>query len=65
MTTTLTRQEILEKRTLERERNLTLYQKSLEDKKKEEEQKAELERMKNRFYKQAFDKRERNHSKIE
>jgi len=65
MTTTLTRQEILEKRTLERERNLTLYQKSLEDKKREEEQKAELERMKNRFYKQAHDKRERNHSKIE
>ena len=63
--TTLTRDQILEQRTLERERNLALYQQSLEDKKREEEQKAELERMKNRFYKQAFDKRQLNHSKIE
>ena len=63
--TTITRDQILEQRNVERQRNLALYQKSLEDKKKEEEQKAELERMKNRFYKQAFDKRQYNHSKIE
>ena len=63
--TTLTRDQILEQRTLERERNLALYQKSLEDKKREAEQEAELEKMKNRFFKKAHDKRQLNHSKIE
>ena len=63
--TILTRDEILEKRNVERQHNLALYQKSLEDEKLRKEQEAELERMKNRFYKQAFDKRQYNHSKIE
>jgi len=63
--TILTRDEILEKRNVERQHNLALYQKSLEDEKLRKEQEAELKRMKNRFYKQAFDKRQYNHSKIE
>ena len=63
--TTLTRDQILEQRTLERERNLALYQQSLEDEKLRKEQEAEQKRMKNRFYKQAFDKREKSHSNIE
>ena len=63
--TTLTREQILEQRDVERQRNLALYQKSLEDEKLRKEQEAELERMKNRFYKRAHDKRQYNHSKIE
>ena len=61
---TLTRDQILEQRTLERERNLALYQQSLDEQKLREDEEAEKKRMKNRFYKQAYDKREKNHSKI-
>ena len=63
--TTLTRDELLSRKREQKERNLALYQKSLEDEKLRKEQEAEQMKMQNRFFKKAFDKRERNHSKIE
>jgi hypothetical protein len=63
--TTLTRDELLSRKREQRLHNLALYQQSLEDKKREAEQEAELEKIKNRFFKKAYDKRKLNHSKIE
>ena len=65
MTTTLSRDELLSRKREQRERNLALYQQSLEDEKLRKEQEAEQKRMTNRFYKKAFDKRQLNHQKIE
>ena len=63
--TTLTRDELLSRKREQKERNLALYQKSLEDEKLRKEQEAEQMKMQNRFFKKAFDKRQLNHSKIE
>jgi len=63
--TTLTRDELLSRKREQREINLALYQKSLEDEKLRKEQEAEQMKMQNRFFKKAFDKREKNNSKIE
>ena len=63
--TTLTRDELLSRKREQREINLALYQKSLDEQKLREAEEAEQRRFQNRFFKKAFDKRERNHSKIE
>ena len=63
--TTLTRDELLSRKREQRLHNLALYQQSLEDEKLRKEQEAELEKIKNRFFKKAYDKRKLNHSKIE
>ncbi len=63
--TTLTRDELLSRKREQREINLALYQKSLDEQKLREAEEAEQRRFQNRFFKKAFDKRQYNHSKIE
>ena len=63
--TTLTRDELLSRKREQREINLALYQKSLDEQKLREAEEAEQRRFQNRFFKKAFDKREKNNSKIE
>ena len=61
----LTRDELLSRKREQRLHNLKLYQQSLDEQRLREAEEAEQNRMNNRFYKKAFDKRQLNHSKIE